>query len=224
MLVIRMQRSGRKGHAMFRVVVQDSRRTPTSGKLVAQLGSYDPHAKAVIIDAEKTQFYLEHGAQPSDRVARLLSKEGVKLPKWVVMPDQKQGAIRNVDKRRSTRPEAPAEEVAEEPAAPAADETVPESPEVETPAAETTEEAAAEPEAPAEEASEEVAEEAPAEEEKPAEESAEEPEATPEPAEEEAAEETAPEAPAEEPEATPEPSEPETAEPDKTPEANTKSE
>ena len=71
-----MQRSGRKGHAMFRVVVQDSRRTPTSGKLVAQLGSYDPHAKAVIIDSEKTQFYLEHGAQPSERVARLLSKEG----------------------------------------------------------------------------------------------------------------------------------------------------
>ena len=44
MLAIRMQRTGRKGHAMFRVVVQESRLTPTSGRVVAMLGSYDPHS------------------------------------------------------------------------------------------------------------------------------------------------------------------------------------
>lgn len=113
MLAIRMQRSGRKGHAMFRVVVQDSRRTPTSGKLVAQLGSYDPHAKTVIVDKDKAQFYLDNGAQPSERVARLLKSEGIKLPKWVATPITKQRGVRNADKRRSTRPEAPVEEVAE---------------------------------------------------------------------------------------------------------------
>jgi small subunit ribosomal protein S16 len=113
MLAIRMQRSGRKGHAMFRVVVQDSRRTPTSGKLVAQLGSYDPHAKTVIVDKEKAQFYLDHGAQPSERLARLFASEGIKLPKWVVASEQKQRTVRNADKRRSTRPEAPAEEAPE---------------------------------------------------------------------------------------------------------------
>ena len=58
MLTIRMQRTGRKGHAMFRVVVQDSRQTPTSGKVVAPLGSYDPHAKTVILNKEKAAFYL----------------------------------------------------------------------------------------------------------------------------------------------------------------------
>ena len=104
-----MQRSGRKGHAMFRVVVQDSRRTPTSGKLVAQLGSFDPHAKVIIIDKEKAQFYLDNGAQPSDRVARLLGTEGLKLPKWVVLPEAKKRTVRNADKRRSTRPEEPVE-------------------------------------------------------------------------------------------------------------------
>ncbi len=120
MLVIRMQRTGRKGHAMFRVVVQDSRRTPTSGKIVAQLGSYDPHNKNVTLDKEKAKFYLEHGAQPSDRVARMLKSEGVKLPDWVSLSADKERTVRNADKRRSTRPdepEAPAEEPAAEPEA-----------------------------------------------------------------------------------------------------------
>ena len=116
MLVIRMQRTGRKGHAMFRLVVQDSRRTPTSGKIVAALGSYDPHAKVANIDKEKIAFYLEHGAQPSDRVARMLKKEGVKLPKWVKLEADKERAVKNADKRRSTRPEEPKEEAPEAPA------------------------------------------------------------------------------------------------------------
>ena len=54
MLVIRLQRTGRKGHAQFCIVVQDSRRTPTSGAIVAALGSYNPHDKTVILDKEKT--------------------------------------------------------------------------------------------------------------------------------------------------------------------------
>ena len=56
MLVIRMQRTVRKGHAMFRVVVQDSRRTPTSGKVVAALGSYDPHSKAITLVKDQAEF------------------------------------------------------------------------------------------------------------------------------------------------------------------------
>jgi small subunit ribosomal protein S16 len=112
MLVIRMQRTGRKGHAQFRVVVQDSRRTPTSGKLVASLGSYNPHTKTTTVDKEKAKFYLEHGAQPTERVARLLKTEGVKLPNWVKAAGKKEGALRNPDKLRKNRP---AEEVAAEP-------------------------------------------------------------------------------------------------------------
>ena len=74
MLVIRLQRTGRKGHAQFRVVVQDSRRTPTSGKVVALLGTYNPHSKAVVLNKERAQHFLDHGAQPSDRVVVLLKK------------------------------------------------------------------------------------------------------------------------------------------------------
>jgi small subunit ribosomal protein S16 len=126
MLAIRLQRTGRKGHAMFRVVVQDSRRTPSSGKVVAQLGTYDPHSKAVSIDGEKAAFYLTHGAQPSPRTALLLKSEGVALPKWVSVRGEKAGAIRNPEKlRRNQRKEeaiaqTPVEAEAEAPAEEAA--------------------------------------------------------------------------------------------------------
>lgn len=114
MLVIRMQRTGRKGHAQFRVVVQDSRRTPTSGKIVANLGHYNPHSKELVVDKEKAAFYLEHGAQPSERAARLLKNNGVKLPAWVKLSADKERTVRNADKRRSTAPAPEVEEVAQE--------------------------------------------------------------------------------------------------------------
>lgn len=117
MLAIRMQRTGRKGHAMFRIVVQESRYTPKSGKVVAQLGNYDPHTKAVTVVKDKAEFYLTHGAQPSDRAARLLEAEGVTLPKWYKKPVQKTRTLKNADKLRKNQPaaevEAPTEVAAE---------------------------------------------------------------------------------------------------------------
>ena len=164
MLAIRMQRTGRKGHAQFRVVVQDSHFHPTRGRVVSYLGSYDPHTKTTTLDKEKANQYLSNGAQPSDRVIDLLKKEGVKLPDWVSASAPKKREVRNADKRRSTRPagapepvaatdvsEEPAAEEAAEPA-PAADEAP--APAEETPAPEaeasTQEESAPEAEAPAE--------------------------------------------------------------------------
>lgn len=120
MLVIRLQRTGRKGHAQFRVVVQDSRRTPTSGKIVAQLGHYNPHNKEFVVNKEKAEFYLTHGAQPSDKVARLLKADGVKMPKWVTLAEDKKRDIKNVEKLRKNQPAAPEvvePEASEEPTA-----------------------------------------------------------------------------------------------------------
>ncbi len=111
MLAIRLQRTGRKGHAQYRMIVQESRRSPKSGAVVVSLGNYDPHTKQVNVDKEKAAFYLNHGAQPSDRVAVLLQKEGVKMPSWVKLDSKKQSTVKNADKRRSTRP---VEEVVEE--------------------------------------------------------------------------------------------------------------
>lgn len=122
MLTIRMQRTGRSGHAQFRVIVQDSRFSPTRGRVVAYLGSYDPHTKTAILDSEKTTQYLGNGAQPSDRVAQLLKKEGLKLPEWVKISSPQKKAIKHPEKLRRNRPaEAPKTEDSEA----AAEEEVP---------------------------------------------------------------------------------------------------
>jgi small subunit ribosomal protein S16 len=152
MLVIRMQRTGRKGHAQFRVVVQDSRRTPSSGRIVAALGSFNPHTKQTTLDKEKAALYLTNGAQPSERVTRLLKNEGVKLPAWVKVPADKSRTVRHPEKLRKNQPEKPAEEAVEAPAE-VAEETAAEAPEAEAPAEET----------PAEPTAEVTAEESPAE-------------------------------------------------------------
>ncbi len=142
MLVIRLQRTGRKGHAQFRVVVQDSRRTPTSGKIVAQVGTYNPHTKELTLKKERAQHYLDHGAQPSERVAVLLKKDGIKLPSWVKEPSKKDGKLRNPEKLRRNQPK---EEVAEAPAEEApVEETAPADDAAETPAETPTEEKSAE--------------------------------------------------------------------------------
>ena len=107
MLAIRLQRTGRSGHASFRVVVQDSHRSPKRGKVVERLGSYDPHTKTVAIEKERAEHFLKHGAQPSDRVAQLLKAEGVKLPGWVNLSPEKKKSIRNPDKLRKNRPAQP---------------------------------------------------------------------------------------------------------------------
>lgn len=163
MLAIRMQRVGRKKLAQYRLIVQDSHRQPTSGKVVANLGSYNPHTKVAVLKVEDIERYLSNGAQPSERAVRLLAFNKVKMPDWVKQPTNKKAReIRNPDKLRKNQPieeksvepevteeaiaeEAPAEaEVAE---TPAVDEPTPaEEPKVEEAPAE-AEASEAEPEA-----------------------------------------------------------------------------
>ena len=116
-----MQRLGRKGHPTYRVVVQDSKQAPNSGKYVAMLWSYDPHTKQSTLVKDKAEFYLKNGAQPSDRVIGLFKSEKVALPNWVKDPTKHERSVRNPEKLRKNRPaeEAPAEEpsATEEPSA-----------------------------------------------------------------------------------------------------------
>ncbi|MEX1059056.1 MAG: 30S ribosomal protein S16 [Candidatus Saccharimonadales bacterium] len=120
-----MQRTGRSGHAQFRMIVQDSHFHPCSGRVVAYLGNYDPHTKESNFDKEKLQSYLANGAQPSSRVIKLLKIEKIKLPDWVKEPAPKKKAVKFPDKRRSTRPEGSPEPAAKAPVeeAPVAEET-----------------------------------------------------------------------------------------------------
>ena len=115
MLAIRLQRLGRKGYPVYRLAVQEAHRHPSSGRVVAYVGSYNPHTKESNIQVELAQKYLDNGAQPTPRVVKLLKEAGVKLPKWVKeVSADKNKAIRNPEKLRKNQPkEEPAEEVAE---------------------------------------------------------------------------------------------------------------
>ena len=116
MLAIRLQRLGRKAYPTYRLAVQESNRHPSSGRVVAYVGSYNPHTKESRIDAEKVEFYLKNGAQPTPRVAKLLKENKVKLPEWVKLADKKEAKTRNPEKLRKNQPkeEAPAEDTSAE--------------------------------------------------------------------------------------------------------------
>jgi small subunit ribosomal protein S16 len=143
MLAIRLQRVGRQGYATYRLAVQEASRHPSSGRVVAYVGSYNPHTKAATIQVELAQKYLDNGAQPTPRVVKLLADAGVKLPNWVVKSVNKTKTTRNAEKLRKNQPvvEAPAEvaedvvedvvtdeapEVTEEPTETPVEEAVPE--------------------------------------------------------------------------------------------------
>ncbi len=127
MLAIRLQRLGRKAYPVYRVAVQEAQRHPSSGRVVAYVGSYNPHTKEAKLDTEKVEFYLKNGAQPTPRVVKLLAEQKVKLPEWVKQyAGTKQSSVKNAEKLRKHQPK---EEVVEEAAeAPAAEEAPAETP------------------------------------------------------------------------------------------------
>ena len=75
---IRLKRMGAKKRPFYRVVVADAR-SPRDGRFIETLGTYNPLANPteVRLNAEKVQYWLACGAQPSDTVKRLLARQGL---------------------------------------------------------------------------------------------------------------------------------------------------
>ena len=75
---IRLRRTGGKGQASYRIVVAD-RHSPRDGRFLENVGHYNPRTDPATfeINDERVRHWLEHGAQPSDAVARLLEKKGL---------------------------------------------------------------------------------------------------------------------------------------------------
>ena len=73
MLMIRLARIGKKKHPFYRVVVTEKTR-PRNGRFVEIVGTYDPQKSPAVVqlDAERVQYWLAKGAQPSDTVRSLL--------------------------------------------------------------------------------------------------------------------------------------------------------
>ena len=114
MLAIRMQRNGRTHTPVYRIVVQEAQRHPLSGRVVAEVGNYNPETKKTVLDQEKIGFYLAHGAQPSSRVAFILKQNGIKLPAWYQERPARPAQAKHADKLRKNQPkEAPAADTAD---------------------------------------------------------------------------------------------------------------
>ena len=79
---IRLQRGGRKGYAFYRIVIADAR-APRDGKFTEKIGTYNPNTNPATVDLnfERALYWVEVGAQPTDTVRNILSREGVYLMK-----------------------------------------------------------------------------------------------------------------------------------------------
>ena len=175
MLRIRLSRVGKKKKPAYRLVVADQR-APREGAFLKIIGHYDPLANPVtlVVKEEEAVYWLQKGAQPSDTVAKLLTRLGI-MEKAGKAPVKYEGKQVEAAPKKGKKGAAEATASAAAAAASAPAPAVPAPAEARAPEPEaTTEEAQAEPEAPAAEAE---AEEAPAEPEAPAADAEAEPEA-----------------------------------------------
>jgi len=77
MLMMRLQRVGRKNDPAFRVVIVDKRSSTKSNNAIDLLGSYNPKLGQISINADKAKDWLSKGVQPSDTVFNMLVSEKI---------------------------------------------------------------------------------------------------------------------------------------------------
>ena len=82
---IRLQRNGRKSYAFYSIVIADVR-APRDGKFTEKIGPYNPNTAPATVDLnfERALHWVMCGAQPTDTVRNILSKEGVYMKKHLL--------------------------------------------------------------------------------------------------------------------------------------------
>ncbi|MGM9843009.1 MAG: 30S ribosomal protein S16 [Muribaculaceae bacterium] len=97
---IRLQRHGHKNYAFYPIVIADSR-APRDGKFIERIGSYNPNTNpaTISLNFERALYWVNVGAQPTDTVRTILSKEGVLLMKHL-MGGVKKGAFDEAEAQR----------------------------------------------------------------------------------------------------------------------------
>ena len=118
-LKIRLSRGGAKKRPFYRIVVADAR-MPRDGRFVEKIGAFDPlkakdDASRLTLDQEKAKAWLAKGAQPTDRVLRLLDSLGLVKRETRVNPEK--AKPRKKAQERAAAAEAAAGKAAEAPAA-----------------------------------------------------------------------------------------------------------
>jgi small subunit ribosomal protein S16 len=118
MLKIRLARGGAKKRPYYSIVVADSH-AARDGRFIEKVGAYNPllkrdDPKRITLNSERISQWLAKGAQPTDRVARFLSTEG--LAKWAPSSNPKKGAPHAKAQERATARAERAELAAAQPA------------------------------------------------------------------------------------------------------------
>ena len=82
---IRLQRHGRKGYAFYSIVIADSR-APRDGRFIQKIGTYNPNTNPATVDLnfDAALSWVLKGAQPTDTVRNILSREGVYMKKHLM--------------------------------------------------------------------------------------------------------------------------------------------
>ena len=75
MVKIRLQRQGKKKAPFYHIVVADSR-SPRDGKIIEQIGTYDPmtNPSTIVLNKELLEKWIKNGAKPTDTVKSLIEK------------------------------------------------------------------------------------------------------------------------------------------------------
>jgi small subunit ribosomal protein S16 len=122
MLMIRLQRVGRKHDPSFRVVVTQSKNSTKSGRFLEVVGSHNPKTKMTDLKADRIQEWMKNGAQVSDTIRNMLITKGIITGKKVNVLPKKRPIVSEAPEEApkatvaAPAPVAVAEEVAEAPA------------------------------------------------------------------------------------------------------------
>ena len=82
---IRLQRNGRKSYAFYSIVIADAR-APRDGRFTEKIGTYNPNTNPATVDLnfDRALYWVMVGAQPTDTVRNILSREGVYMKKHLL--------------------------------------------------------------------------------------------------------------------------------------------
>jgi small subunit ribosomal protein S16 len=149
-LKIRLSRAGAKKRPYYRIVIADSK-SPRDGRYIERVGTYDPllpkgSTERVKLVEERIKHWLQHGAQPTDRVLRFLDVAGIQKREARNNPNKGQPGTKRLEREeaKKTAAEEKAKAAAEAKQAAAEAAAVPPPPPAEEPAAEPAAEAPAE--------------------------------------------------------------------------------
>ena len=116
---IRLMRVGKKKQPTYRVVVADAR-SPRDGRFIEILGQYEPRhdPSKISVDTDRIVHWLQHGAQPTEQVAKILEVAGI----WDAFKTAtgKEAAAKPKPRPAKAKTEKPAKNAAAEPPAPTA--------------------------------------------------------------------------------------------------------